>query len=299
VSGVAKIMKSTRAARAWFEQIKPDCVVGFGGYVSIPVARAAQQLGVPVVLHEQNSIMGMANKYLARRAQAICLTYAAAAEGLKLADAPGRTHVTGNPVRARVVEASAQEGRQMLGVPEDARMLVVFGGSLGARHINQAVCALKGDLLARPDLYVVHITGPKEFDQVKAELALTDEEAKRWLLFDYQNNMPEVLAACTCVVSRAGATSLAEISARGIPALLVPYPYAAEDHQTKNAAEYVAAGAAFCVKDDQLDSDTFATQLAEMIDSPQTRARMTAAAAQFGGADSANKLAEIVMAQLK
>ena len=179
---IMKIQRSTKLARKWFSEVHPDCVVGFGGYVCIPVARAAEQCGIPVVVHEQNSVMGMANKYLARRARAVCLTYDHAARALS-----DKSHVvlTGNPVRASVFAATRAEGRAAFGVPEDARMLLVTGGSLGARHLNAAIVQRKDMLLGYPDLHIVHVTGPKELDSVTEQLALTDEQAKRWRLMGY------------------------------------------------------------------------------------------------------------------
>ncbi len=294
VSGISKISKSTRAARRWFAEVKPDVVVGFGGYVSIPVARAAEKEGVPVVIHEQNSVMGMANKYLARRAQAVCVTYACSAVG-DLANSD-RVHVTGNPVRASIMRATREEGRDMLGIPRDARMLLVFGGSLGARHINEAVIALKDELLSREDLYVVHITGPKELEDVRTALDLTDEQAARWQLMGYQDRMAETLAATDAVISRAGATSLAEIEARAVPALLVPFPFATEDHQTTNAKAYVEEGCAFMVPDDEVEGVQFKEMACRLVDDDKLRTSMTRAAQARGGADAARKLADIVMA---
>ena len=209
---VAKIQRSTGRAKAWLAELGADVVVGFGGYVCIPVGRAAEKLGVPVVVHEQNSVMGMANKYLAKRAAAVCLTYEHAAGALD-EGARSRIAVTGNPVRKSVFDATREDGRARFGVPEDARLLLVTGGSLGARHLNQAVCALKDELLAAGDVHVVHVTGPKELDAVAGQLALTPAEEKRWHLFGYTDHMGEAMAAADAIVSRAGATSLAEISA--------------------------------------------------------------------------------------
>lgn len=189
---IMKIQRSTKLARKWFSEVHPDCVVGFGGYVCIPVARAAEQCGIPVVVHEQNSVMGMANKYLARRARAVCLTYDHAAWALS-----DKSHVvlTGNPVRASVFAATRAEGRAAFGVPEDARMLLVTGGSLGARHLNAAIVQRKDMLLGYPDLHIVHVTGPKELDSVTEQLALTDEQAKRWRLMGYTDQMGLAMAA--------------------------------------------------------------------------------------------------------
>ena len=286
-----KISKSTGLAKAWLSEIEPDCVVGFGGYVSIPVGRAAEKLGIPLVLHEQNSVMGLANKQLSRKASKVCLTYACSNPGLPAT----KVEVTGNPVRKQVLEATRAEGRAMLGIPDQARMLLVFGGSLGARHINQAICAMKDELLARPDLYIVHITGPKELESVQDALALTDDQAKRYIVMGYQNRMGETLAAADCIVSRSGATSLAEISARAIPALLVPFPYATADHQTTNAKAYVEAGCAYLIADDQAESEAFKQYVRTLVDDASVRESMHAAALEQKTASASQRLADAVL----
>lgn len=294
--GVAKIAASTAKAKKWFAEIGPDVVVGFGGYVSIPVARAAEKAGIPVVVHEQNSVMGMANKYLAKRASAVCLTYEHSARDVP-EGAP--VHLTGNPVRRQVIEADRASGRALFGLADDDFMLLVFGGSLGARHINQAVAALKDDLLARPNLHVVHITGPKELDAVREALALTPDEERRWHLMGYQDRMGETMAAADAIVSRAGATSLAEISARCIPALLVPFPFATEDHQTTNARAYVDAGCAMMIPDAEVEGSAFAEALASLIDDAAVREAQVAAARAQKTVQAAALLADVVEAAAK
>ena len=291
ITSSLKIARSAQRAREWMKQIKPSVVVGFGGYVSIPVGMAAERLGIPVVVHEQNSVMGMANKFLAKRAQAVALTYDVAAEGLSCR---GEITVTGNPVRRSILSATREEGRAMLGIPEDATMLLVFGGSLGARHINQAITALKDRLLMVEGLHIVHITGPKEYDIALANLALNEEEQKRWHVMSYQDRMAETLAAADCVISRAGATSLAEISALRLPALLVPFPYATADHQTVNARAYVAAGAAYMLPDNDLDSDEFVDKVMALVCDASVRDAMRQAAAKFKTEDAAAALADVV-----
>ncbi|CDD68176.1 uDP-N-acetylglucosamine--N-acetylmuramyl-(pentapeptide) pyrophosphoryl-undecaprenol N-acetylglucosamine transferase [Eggerthella sp. CAG:368] len=291
-SAVRIIIKSTKLACAWFEEIKPDVVVAFGGYVCIPVGRAAKKMGVPLVVHEQNSVMGMANKYLAKTARAVALTYEVA--GAPVADKE-KLVVTGNPVRSSVLTSTREEGRSMLGIPEEASMLLVFGGSLGARHLNAAISSMKKDLLAIDNLYVVHITGPKELETVEAVLALTEEEKKRYLVMGYQNRMGETMAACDMVVSRAGATSLAEISARCIPAILVPFPFATADHQTTNARSYVQAGAAWMMADDMVEAPEFKELVLTFVDDEKARLKMSEAARGFETGNAASKLADVVL----
>lgn len=287
-----KIQKSTGAARKWFDEVKPDVVVGFGGYVCIPVARAAEQRGIPVVVHEQNSVMGMANKYLAKRAAAVCLTYEHAASAL--ADT-SRVHLTGNPVRTSVFSATREQGRALFDVPDEARLLLVIGGSLGARHINEAIVSLRDTLLAYEDLYIIQVSGPKELESVEQELALTPEQKKRWRVFGYLDHMGEAMAAADAIVSRAGATSLAEISARALPALLVPFPYATEDHQTTNARACVEAGAAYMVADAQVEGPEFKRLLCSLIEDAEVRERMAEVARGQKTRDAAGLLADVVM----
>lgn len=299
IKGIAKIERSAHRAKRWFAEIDPDVVVGFGGYVSIPVAHAAESLGIPVVIHEQNSVMGLANKYLARKATAICLTYGHAARALDEA-CQARVEVTGNPVRRQVLQATREEGRALLGVPDQARMLLAFGGSLGARHLNEALVGLKGELLSRPDLRIVQVTGPKELDAVQGALALAPQEAERWQVLGYLDQMGAALAAADAVVSRAGATSLAEIAARAVPALLVPFPHATEDHQTTNARAYVEGGCAALLADADLTdasgapTEAFRQAVLALADDVAACDAMAACARAQRAADAAENLADVV-----
>lgn len=292
LKGLAIDAKSTGLAKQWFKEIKPDVVAGFGGYVSVPVGRAAVQMGIPLVVHEQNSVMGWTNRYLSGKAKAVCLTYDHAAASVKDAS---KVHLTGCPVRSSVYSTTREEGRELLGIDAGARMLLVTGGSLGARHLNQALSAMKGELLSREDLIIVHVTGPKDFESVKEGLALTPVEEKRWRLVDYTDQMPACMAAADCIVSRAGASSLAEISARAIPALLVPFPYATADHQTTNARAYVEQGCARMIADDQVETDEFARAVCELVDDASLREGMTRAARAQGAANAAAAVADVIM----
>ena len=292
VKGLAIDAKSTKLAKKWFEEIRPDVVIGFGGYVAVPVGRAAVQMGIPLVVHEQNSVMGWTNRYLSGKAKAVCLTYDHAASAVKDSS---KIVLTGCPVRSSVFSTTREEGRAGLGISADARLLLVTGGSNGARHLNQAICALKEDLLAREDLHIIHLTGPKEYESVVDALALTDEQRQRWRVLGYTNQMPACMAACDAIVSRAGASSLAEISARGIPALLVPFPFATEDHQTTNARAYVDAGCARMIADDQVETPEFAHLVAELVDDAGLRASMTAAAKAQNTANAATAVADVAM----
>ena len=282
-------------AQLFSEEGAPDVAVGFGAYVEMALLNWCESRGVPTVLHEQNSVPGLANLTCAKKAACVCLSFPEAKD--KFSGRVGKDTeivLTGNPVRKAVCGANGAEGRAHLNIPEDATMLLVFGGSLGARHINEAICALKDELLSRPNLYVVHSTGKDLFDEVSAALNLDDEQAHRWIVMPYIENMGEVLAAADVCVSRAGASSIAEIAALGVPALLVPYPLATEDHQTTNARLLVNAGAAVSIPDAQIDSETFSSELFSLVDNSDRRAAMRASAQGLGQVHAASLVADHV-----
>jgi len=303
----------------------PDLVICFGGYVTIPVALAARRRKIPLVLHEQNSVMGMTNRFLASRAAEIFLTYPntqripVGALGAKASEGAG-LRVSGNPVRRSVLEGDADAGRALFSVPKDALMLLVFGGSRGARRINQAILALAPKLLQDMDqLHIVHAAGPAEYEAAARELQRIDKEncgeiqdcaeAKarvgtevttafggRYHLLPYLERMGDSLAAADLAVTRSGATSIAELCALGVPSLLVPYSYATDDHQTKNAEALSALGGARLITDDQLESSTFETSLQKVLSDKSLRATMAKQARALGKADAAARMADVLEA---
>lgn len=296
VVALCKLGKCKKQASGWLKMKQVKLVVGFGGYVSVPVVSAAQKLNIKTAIHEQNSHMGLANEELSKHAEAVCLTYAQA--GVKVKDA-NRVFVTGNPVRKEVLQRTKEEGRKAFDIADGSSVLLVFGGSLGAKTINKAIVELKDDLFRRDNLEIIHVAGKRDFEWVKDGLNLTEQEAKRYHLLDYCYDMPSALATADMIVSRAGATSLAEISALKIPALLIPFPYATADHQTKNAKSYVEAGAAYCIKDEAIETPEFRKKLFDLIENEGTRNEMRRAAEQFGTEGAAKRLADVVLQLLQ
>lgn len=276
-------------------ELRPDVAVGFGAYVELPLMRAAARLKIPVVLHEQNSVPGLANKQSAKSASLIAIAQPAVrAVFEKHAGAATKIEFTGNPVRRSVLAGDRARGRASVGVPADATMLLVFGGSLGAHHINQRMCELKEQLLARPGVYVVHSTGADDFEATRDALALTDAERERYRVQPYIEDMGDMLAAADLVLSRSGASSVAEIAALAVPSVLVPYPLATADHQTTNARLLVDAGAAIMCPDAQIDEDAFAAQLLGLLDDPAARERMREAARGLAQDKAAAHLADAI-----
>jgi UDP-N-acetylglucosamine--N-acetylmuramyl-(pentapeptide) pyrophosphoryl-undecaprenol N-acetylglucosamine transferase len=272
---------------------RTDVVVGFGGYVSFPLGLAAGLAGVPLVVQEQNSIPGLANRVLARWARRVCVTYEESVAHLPHRD---RVVVTGNPVRTSVLSADAGEERAALGLGESDTLLLVFGGSRGARHLNDAIVKLYSRLSLLPGLRVVQVAGPLEQETVSRDLARQagGEAPVWWTVAGYVENMGELMAASDLVVCRAGATTLAEVSALGKPSVLVPYPYATDDHQTRNAEPFVAAGAAVAFADARLDEPEFGSALISLLRDPPARAAMAAKAAALGRPHAAEAVFDAV-----
>lgn len=293
--------KSRRALASHFASTgAPSVAVGFGAYVEMPLLGWCSQNGVPYIIHEQNSVPGLANKTCAKDAVSVCLSFPGAQEAF--AGRIGRDTslvLTGNPVRRSVITSSREVGRDAFGLREDETALLVFGGSLGARHLNEAISRMKDELLSRPNVRVIHSTGKDLYDEVTQSLTLTEEQGKRWQVLPYIDNMGEALAACDVVLSRAGASSIAEIAALAAPAILVPYPLATADHQTTNARYLVDAGAARLVPDDSLDTEEFEKVLLGMIDDTQMRDTIRAASKNLKQDQAASALADQVEAAVR
>jgi UDP-N-acetylglucosamine--N-acetylmuramyl-(pentapeptide) pyrophosphoryl-undecaprenol N-acetylglucosamine transferase len=359
---VLTVVRSMFKARKWLREISPAAVAGFGGYVSIPVGAAAH-IGndIPLLIHEQNSAPGLANRYLARSAAAIALTYDAAREKLikykdTSNDAPTDAsngasgdarddstglsgvgpcvRVTGNPVRASIIDSASGQARLDAGlafranydIPETAPVLLVFGGSQGARHINDAICDFAPRLLAASTMHIVHITGPKEYGRVQErarELARDDaacdnvdanaaagagcdvnaesqpilsaDKALRWHLIDYCDDMPGAYAAASLAVCRSGASTLAEIAVMGLPAVLVPYPHATDDHQTANAQSLVSVNAAHMFADQDIDDISFADDISALMADTDALAKMANAALALNARGATNAVVELLL----
>ena len=272
----------------------PDAAIGFGAYVEVPLLGLCKERHVPYLVHEQNSVPGLANKMMAPSAARVCISVPAAEKVFAREGDPGHVVLTGNPVRRSVIAGDRARGREALGVPEDATMLLVFGGSLGARTLNQGMAALKGRLLSIEGLRVVQSTGKGGYDDAAAALGLTGEEERRWDLRPYIDDMGDVLAAADLVLSRAGASSIAEIAALGVPSVLVPYPFATADHQTTNASFLVDAGAAVLFKDDEVSGPAFGDELCALLADPARRDAMRRAARRLGQDSAASALADQV-----
>lgn len=226
---------------------KPKFVVGSGGYVSAAVTLAAKFLKIPVIILEQNTYPGKTNRFAGKFAHSVCISFAAAEKYFP----KGRTVLTGNPIRPEILSAVREQARRDLQIPEGNFTITVTGASQGAKSINEAILA-SFEKLGKSDWTLLHLTGKKKFAEFQTALESAPKPQFDYRVFAYRSDIATLYAASDLILCRAGATTLAEITAMGLPAILVPYPYAAENHQEKNAMRLQEAGAAVMIKDSEI-----------------------------------------------
>lgn len=260
-------------ARKLIKKIRPAAVVGTGGYVCGPVVLAASLQGIPTMIHEQNALPGITNKILSRFVRQIALTFE---DSKKYFPRKARIKVTGLPVRPEVLQAERLSARARLGLPPGALVVLSFGGSQGARSINNAMPGVLGAYAGRKDVHFLHVTGPRQYDQfmdIFSKSGISMVDVGNITITPYMYDMPDAMAASDLVICRAGAATLAELTVLGLPGILIPYPYAAENHQEHNARAMERAGAALVIRDGELDSDMLLDKINWLLsDSPRLSA---------------------------
>ena len=287
--GVAEMALGIVQARRLLRRLAPDVVVGFGGYVSVPTMLAASQLGLPTVIHEQNAVLGRANRLLASRASRIATGFAETV-GLRPADRSRVVH-TGNPVRPPILAVA----ERAYAPPEPGKPidLLILGGSQGARIfadvVPPALAVLPPEI--RNALRISQQARPEDRDRVVADLRAAGIAAEVETFF---NDVQERLARAHLVICRSGASTIAELAAAGRPALLVPYPHAMDDHQAANARAFTEAGAGWTMPQSSLTPPLLTERIAELL-GDGARLRVAAAQARrFGRDDAAERLAALV-----
>ncbi len=275
-------------ARGTVTDFAPSVVFSTGGYVSGPTVMAARMSGVPVVIQEQNSFPGMANRRLGKKADLILLGMEGAR---KYFTAAGETVVTGNPVRPGIIGAGRVAAASTFGLDPGKKTVLVFGGSQGARAINM-VFAVTAHRLADRGVQVIWQTGSGEYPEYRS---LDGGPGGLVRVLEFIDTMGEAYAASDLVVSRAGAMTIAEITACGLPSVLVPLPTAAANHQEWNARELEKAGAAVVVTEDELNPERCEQAILGILGSESELTSRSAASASLGRIDAAERIAELII----
>lgn len=237
--------KSKKMVKQIIRDFRPQVAVGVGGYASAPTLNAAYSMGIPCLIQEQNSYAGVTNKSLAKKAQKVCVAYS----GMERFFPADKIIMTGNPVRQNLLDnkTTKEEARKSFGLDPDKKTVLIIGGSLGARTMNESVLAHLEDI-RQSDVQIIWQTG-KYYSQSIAEALSKTDEVPNMKVMDFISSMDNAYAAADIVVSRAGASSISELCLLGKPCILVPSPNVAEDHQTKNAMALSTKDAAIFIAD--------------------------------------------------
>ncbi len=290
---LALLFSAFRRSRAEMKKLRPDVAVSFGGYAGVPGSLAAVSLRVPLVIHEQNAVPGLANRMLAPLARKVAVSFRCT-----LDESPRwrkKAVLTGNPLLARAAEREINDPWSFFGLERGRMTLAVVGGSQGAASLNRAVLEALPAWKERSDLQVVHSVGVDKFGEITSLMEGWDVGRLIYRPFPYIERMDLLYSVADLVVCRAGASTVAELAEAGCPSILVPYPYATAGHQDANAAVLVSIGAAVMVPDRELDGERLRGEADALLSDASRLERMREAARQVASPDAAARLADVVM----
>ncbi|BBH21221.1 UDP-N-acetylglucosamine--N-acetylmuramyl-(pentapeptide) pyrophosphoryl-undecaprenol N-acetylglucosamine transferase 1 [Paenibacillus baekrokdamisoli] len=286
IKTVMRFLKGVRRSKQLLREFKPDVVVGTGGYVCGPVVYAAAKLGIPTLIHEQNAVSGLTNQFLTRYADCVAVSFKDSLPQFKRSK---HAVYTGNPCATPVIHASKEKGFGSLGLPAGSRIVLMVGGSRGAKAINDAMVDMVPLLNRLPEVHFVFVTGESYYEQTKERMNQAMKSLPTSLqVLPYLHNMPEVLAASELVVGRSGASSLAELTALGIPSILIPSPNVTNNHQEANARSLVDAGAAEMITEREVTGEVLFGRISAIMNSNARLSEMKKNARKLGMPQSAS-----------
>ncbi|WP_147802407.1 undecaprenyldiphospho-muramoylpentapeptide beta-N-acetylglucosaminyltransferase [Alkalicoccus halolimnae] len=260
VKTIARFVKATRTAKKYISDFNPDVVIGTGGYVCGPVVFAAARAGIPTIVHEQNSVPGLTNKFLSKYVDKVAVSFEEAAQYFP----KDKVVFTGNPRASEVAEhKSDHSSLAALGLSENKPTVLIVGGSRGAKPINEAVMAAFQDW-KEESFQVVYVTGEVHYEEIADKMAGVSSNNIKTV--SYIDDMPALLKEVHLVIARAGATTLAEITALGLPSILVPSPHVTNNHQFKNASALVDKGAAILLEENELTAELLTASIRSGLD---------------------------------
>jgi UDP-N-acetylglucosamine--N-acetylmuramyl-(pentapeptide) pyrophosphoryl-undecaprenol N-acetylglucosamine transferase len=261
-----KAVKGYKKAKQIINEFSPAAVIGTGGYVSGPVILAAYRLGIPTIIHEQNAFPGITNRILSRFVNLVALTFEAAESYFP---AGTRVRITGLPVSKELLVHDRKGSREVLGLSLQDMVVLSFGGSQGAKTINAAMLKVFKEYAGKEGISFLHATGYDNYHSFMEECkAMNLLPAKNIFISDYFRDMPKFYSAADLVISRAGAGTIAEITAQGLPAILIPYPFASGNHQEHNALALSGAGGGFLIRNQDLSGEVLSSEIGRLTNSP-------------------------------
>ncbi|UCH82203.1 MAG: undecaprenyldiphospho-muramoylpentapeptide beta-N-acetylglucosaminyltransferase [Nitrospiraceae bacterium] len=290
---LSRLPMSLLDSRRILKEIHPDLVLGVGGYSSGPLVFCARLMGIPSLIHEQNTLPGLTNRILGKIADIIAVTYH---ESMKYFP-PEKTYLTGNPVREEILKGDRDRGCKTFSLDKHLFTIFIFGGSSGASTINRAL----GEALVylepfKKSIQFLHQTGEKDFDAVKE---IYSSKGFRGTVLPFAYEMADAYAVADLIISRAGATTLAELTACGKAAILVPYPYAAGNHQEINARKLWDVGAAQMILDSELNGRTLSDMIKYLLEDTDAIGEMERTSQSLGSSEATKKIVELIKGLLK
>ncbi|MBI5188038.1 MAG: undecaprenyldiphospho-muramoylpentapeptide beta-N-acetylglucosaminyltransferase [Nitrospirae bacterium] len=293
VRAIVRIFLSVIDSYRILRAVKPAIVIGVGGYASGVFVFIAYLMSIPTMIHEQNSVPGLANKILGKFVRAICTTYQESLSFFPRA----RSFLTGNPVRMQILKGSRDSAYRLFSLDRDLFTVFVFGGSLGASSINRAIVdALNYLYDLRGKIQFLHQTGEKDYKNIREAYR---RRGFKGMVASFIYQMAEAYAVADIVISRAGATALSELTAIGKPAILIPYPYAAGQHQELNAGKLVEMGAAKMILDSELKGESLASHIRELYMNKTLREEMQKQSRSLGRPEACSKVVDIAMSFIR
>lgn len=288
VKTVMRFLKGVQKSKSYLKEFKPDAVIGTGGYVCGPVVYAASKLKIPTIIHEQNSLPGITNKFLARYVNKVAICFEEAKEHF-----PSEKVVfTGNPRASEVVSIKEGKSLQEFGLDEKKKTVLIFGGSRGAAPINRAVIDMQDELKAK-NYQLLYITGEVHYEKVLNELK-EKGEAPNMITKPFLHQMPEYLKSIDVIVARAGATTIAEVTALGIPTIFIPSPYVTANHQEINARSLEKHDAAIVLRESELSGDRLLHAIDEIAGNDEKLHQMSRLTKELGVPDAATRLYNVL-----
>lgn len=287
---ISKFLKGIRDSKKIIKKFQPDVVIGTGGYVCAPVVYAASRMKIPTIIHEQNSVPGLANKFLARFVDAIAISFEAAAS--YFSDYKDKIVLTGNPRAQEVASVEYEPVLEDYGLDSSKPTLLIFGGSRGAKRINDTFLESSSDL-SQKRYQTLFVSGRAHYEDYERELFKKGLD-NRVQITPYIDNMPQVFTNVDLVVCRSGATTLAELTAMGKASILIPSPNVTNDHQTVNANSLVDNKAALLLKEDELTSETFIKNVDKVMTDDEFRQSIENQAEKMGIPDASSRLIQLI-----
>jgi UDP-N-acetylglucosamine--N-acetylmuramyl-(pentapeptide) pyrophosphoryl-undecaprenol N-acetylglucosamine transferase len=288
VKTITRFLKGVRKSKKILKEFKADVVIGTGGYVCGPVVYAASKLSIPTIIHEQNSVPGLTNKFLSRYVDAVAVCFEEAKEFFP----EKKVILTGNPRASEVLNQDGKKGRLSVGLNNHQPLVLIVGGSRGARPINDAVLKSLSKFGKKP-YQVLYVTGEVHYEEVKKEVDLIGNP-ENVMIKPFIHNMPEILAGTDLTVARAGATTLAELTSLGIPSILIPSPYVTNNHQEKNANALSDHHAAKILLEKDLSGQKLVEEIDRILLDENQLKEMKKNAKELGIPDAAKRLYSVM-----